>query len=224
MKSKTLLAILCVALSGALASAQTIYSNVSASYPPAAPVLPGAYIVSSTFIGTTFTTTGSGNLSTLLFDASSNLGPTSLTVGLYANSGGQPGSLIESWIATIPGYPGSGISPAATILNSVLQPLLSAATKYWLVFTQTTGSQIIWHANDTGVTGGVWGGSSINSLVNSVPTNSAPGIRLTAGPTGSVPDGGATWTLLLLALGSLLSLRAFSCSRGGIGRRNWGQS
>src|SRR4029434_2919247 len=99
---------------------------------------------------TTFITTGSGNLSTLLTDVA---GSSPLNVGLYTDSGGQPETLLESWIATIPTGPSS--FPPVTVLTSVLQPFLAAATQYWVVFA-VAPNQVTWTSNESGVLGGVW--------------------------------------------------------------------
>jgi hypothetical protein len=78
------------------------------------------------FAGTNFTTTGAGPLSTVL----TNIDTTApLTIGLFTNSAGQPGALLESW--TVPVTSGAQL----ITLTSVVNPVLSSGTPYWLVIT-----------------------------------------------------------------------------------------
>ena len=175
------------------AHAATVYTNVGGGFPGDSGT---DYSTSATFFGTTFTTSGGGNLNTLSLDLKGTTSP--VTVGLYANSAGQPGTLLESWSATIPIGTG-GSPPALTTLTSILNPSLSAATQYWLVLTQGSPSQITWFGNDTSVLGGIWDGSSIGSLSQVFGDTAAPGITLTS----TVPEP-TTWVLLVGPLAAML--------------------
>jgi len=188
-----------VALCWIPAHAATIYSNVGAGFPGDSSAL---YTTAGTFFGTTFTTTGGGNLNTLSLDIEGTTSP--VTVGLYANSAGEPGTLLESWSATIPigtGFP----APALTTLTSILNPSLSVATQYWVVLTQASANQIDWFGNDTSVAGGVWAGSAIGSLGQSFATGLTPGITLTS-TAPAVPEP-TTWVLLSAPLIAMLWFR-----------------
>jgi sugar lactone lactonase YvrE len=174
------LAISCIAFSSAAASAGVIYSNIGTGFPGDSN---GAYNAGVTFEGTSFTTTSAGTLFSLEFVVKGTTSP--VTVGLYTNSGGQPGTLLESWSAVVPvgtSFP----PPAATILTSVVRPSLSAATQYWLVFTQSSEDQVTWFANDEGVAGGIWGGSSITTLSQGFSDAAAPGIQLNTAPPPTI--------------------------------------
>src|SRR3954447_981834 len=199
LKMKTFLFSLCaLALTGTLAPAQTIYSNISGGYDAAAA---GSSSSNRTFFGAPFTATGGGNLSNLTTGATFLSGAPALTLGLYASAGGQPGALLESFAVTL------SATPTLFVLNSVLHPFLAAGTQYWVVWTQTSSDQVSWLSNDTGTAGGVWGGNSIDGLTQSFPTFPTTGVRLTAGPAPTVPDGGVTLGLLALGAGGLLALR-----------------
>lgn len=182
------------------AHAATIYSNVGVGFPGDSST--DYFAFSPTYFGTTFTTTGGGNLDTLSLDLKGTTSP--VTVGLYANSAGEPGTLLESWSATIP--IGSGFPSAAlTTLTSILNPSLSTATQYWLVLTQTSPGQITWFANDTSVAGGAWSGSAIGSLGQVFATGLTPGIVLTS-TAPAVPEP-TTWVLLAAPLAAMLWFR-----------------
>jgi hypothetical protein len=181
------------------AHAATIYSNVGGGFPGDSPI---SYSTQATFFGSTFTTTSGGNLNTLSLDVLATTSPVTITVGVYANSAGEPGTLLESWSATIPT---TGSPPALTTLTSILNPSLSAATQYWVVLTQASASQIVWFGNDTSTAGGIWSGSPIGSLSQFFATSAAPGIVLTS-TVPTVPEP-TTWVLLAAPLAAMLWFR-----------------
>ncbi len=180
------------------AHAATIYSNVGGGFPGDSVT---NYNTTATFFGTTFTTTGGGNLNTLSLDVSGTTSP--VTVGVYANSAGEPGTLLESWSATIPT---TGIPPTLTTLTSIVHPSLLSATQYWVVLTQASPSQINWFGNDTSTAGGVWSGSPIGSLSQFFSDRAAPGIVLTSTVPSTVPEP-TTWVLLAAPLAAMLWFR-----------------
>jgi hypothetical protein len=172
------LAFSCFALCSSAASAHIIYSNIGPGFPADSG---GNDAEGNTYFSTTFIATNGGNLNTLTMELDGTTSP--VTVGLYTNSAGQPGTLLESWTAVIP-IGGGAIPPVvpATTLTSLVRPYLSAGTQYWIVLTQSSPFQIRWYLNDTGVTGGFWTGSTINTQVDVFPGIPTPGIQLTAGP------------------------------------------
>jgi hypothetical protein len=115
--------------------AGTIFSNVGPGFPGDS----NGFVVGNTgspdggFLGTNFVATGSGNLDTLSLDVQAATGP--ISVGLYANSAGQPGTLLESWSVAIPIGIGFPPIPSLTTLASVGHPLLSSGTEYWVVLS-----------------------------------------------------------------------------------------
>lgn len=191
---KRSLIVLAICWMPALLSAGVIYSNVGAGFPGDTPGFPAS---STLFVGTTFTTSGGGNLSSISTDLAAN--PTStLGVGLYTNSSGEPGTLLESWSITVPIYTGS-LTPVTTFA-SVLHPLLSSGTQYWFVVSSPNNT-INWAQNDKAVNGGLWSSmSSVNTLSQVLPNSPTPGIQLNSIPE---PVSGlllATGTLMLMGM------------------------
>ncbi|HWE52592.1 MAG TPA: NHL repeat-containing protein [Bryobacteraceae bacterium] len=176
------LAVCCTLLPCQAALAGTLYSNIGAGFPSGSTVI---YSTGSAFLGTTFTTTAGGNLSTLEIELK---GKSPLTVGLYTDSAGQPGTLLESWNAIVPSGVGFNPIPTPTFLISLTHPLLTAATAYWIVLTQSSQSQVIWYSNDQNIAGGAWNniGGGITDLIQFAADLPAPGIQLISGPPASV--------------------------------------
>jgi hypothetical protein len=59
-----------------------------------------------------------------------------VTVGLYADSLGQPGTLLEAWTVAVPNTCQTSSSllcdpPPLTTLTSILNPLLTVGARYW---------------------------------------------------------------------------------------------
>jgi hypothetical protein len=193
----------CVAFSSGAASADTLYGDIGAGFPADSP---SDYNTAGTFFGTTFTASATGNLGSLEFDAWGTTSP--VTVGLYTSAAGEPGTLLESWSATVPtggGFP----PPAATFLTSVLNPLLSSGSAYWIVFSQSSGNQITWFSNDESVAGGIWSGNTLTTMSNVFATFDTPGIELDSAAT---PEP-ASAMLLGLGIGGLILAKKMMLSR-----------
>ena len=198
---KRSLIVLAICWTSGLLSAGIIFSNIGAGFPGDTPAFHASGSGGNLFVGTTFTTSGTGNLLSISTELAAN--PTStLSVGLYTNSSGEPGTLLESWSIIVPIYTGS--LPPLTTFASVLNPSLSSGTQYWFVVT-TTNNTINWAQNDKAVNGGLWSSLTSLSTLSQVVLNSpTPGIQLDSTPE---PVSG-----LLLATGTLLLMvvRRFS--------------
>ena len=125
--------------------------------------------------GTTFTATASGILTSVLIPIATNTNLVeSDPIRLYQDSSGQPGILLENWVALVPPC----CSNILTDLGSLANPTLTAGTQYWLVIQGWTQG-IIWDWNNQGVGGGVWvsdvGPDEMRQIVASDP---APAIQL----------------------------------------------
>jgi hypothetical protein len=134
------------------------------------------------FLGTTFTVATSGFLENILLPVESNADFANIdSVGLYADSSGKPGTLLESWAALLPA---EGNVPPLTDLTSLENPLLTAGTQYWLVVDAPL-SGVMWDLNDQGVDGGAWSGASLNGMSQLFPADATPAIEVTSMPEPS---------------------------------------
>jgi len=123
----------CAPLAGSI-----LYSDIGAGYPgdSLAGDSPGSY----SYFGTTFTATGSGALGDILITLSSD-NPGHYNAGLYANSGGEPGTLLESYSVSVPFG-----NTVLTTIDSVSHPSLSTGTEYWFVVSGASG--LNWMTSD----------------------------------------------------------------------------
>jgi len=135
------------------------------------------------FMATPFVTTAAGNLGGILTPLFNLNNPVSL--GLYTDSGGKPDSLLEDWNVTAPGFPG-----VLTTIPSVQNPFLSANTEYWLVISLTSAQKnnLAWYQNNQGVTGGIWAGTALGSLIELEPDSPSPAIQLNSITSSAVPE------------------------------------
>jgi hypothetical protein len=131
------------------------------------------------FIATTFTTTGSGPLSSVLVDIDCSVTP--VTMGLYTNAAGQPGTLLESWTAPVT------VAAQIITLTSILNPVLSPGTQYWFVITIPPNSYFEWVENNQALKGAIWFGGAVNALAHGVPFELAAVIQLNTAIPGPVP-------------------------------------
>ena len=160
--------------------ADTLYNNLG---PGNTWTINREYDVNSDFMASSFTTSGSGNLLDVSIPLFSLNNPVEL--GLYTDSGGKPGTLLENWSVTAPGFPG-----ILTTFASVQSPFLSAETEYWFVIDVAADQKLnlAWYQNDEGVTGGIWIGNSLDSLIEALPNSPAPAIQLNSTTASTVPE------------------------------------
>jgi hypothetical protein len=152
------------------------------------------------FMATTFSSSGGGTLENILTPVFSVNSP--VTFGLYTNSGGQPGTLLESWNATVPGSPAQFVT-----LTSQLNPSLSAQTQYWFVISlsQAQKEELDWYQNNQGVDGGIFLGNQLTGLDGFVPGSPAPAIQLVSVPE---PASGILLGTSLLLLGLFRKIKS----------------
>ena len=219
MKGLAIYALLsCFALcSPAIGQTYAIYSNIGSGYPADCATASFLYACdpyyrwTQNLLATPFTATRGGNLGTISLDLDSTT-TSPVTIGLYADSSGAPGTLLESWSADVP--IGSVLSPTGTmpapdpltVLTSTAQPLLSAGTQYWLVLTETSEFEFNWFTNDLDVTGGIWAGSGTGALSQYFATAEAPAIQVMSA-NAAAPEP-ATFALLSVCFGTLTVLRS----------------
>lgn len=128
------------------------------------------------------------NLSTIEVAAGLVQGTNQLTINLDADSGGSPGALIESF--TINGaMPTFGAFSSGNLVTatSVLHPLLTAGSQYWVVLSVPNDGTTwaAWNQNSIGDTGPFAqsdNGSPLNGFTNT------RGAMLITGLSSSVPE------------------------------------
>ncbi len=164
----------------------------------------------STFVvGTMFTATGTGNLMQIKVPIADSNG--SVTLGLYTNSGGLPGTLLEGW-TNLPVSSNNLALPIPLVtVKSVVNPAVTAGSVYWFVAisagTNVSANQgLEWDQSTQISTGGMWIGtsSSLSSLTPSYTNGPPLAIELDSTAPGAVtvfsPAQGATGVSLTTAL------------------------
>jgi len=72
------------------------------------------------------------------------------TISLDSDSGDSPGATIESFIFTAKTLNSLGLSNTPIVATSVLKPLLTSGTQYWITVTSSIAYAITWNWNNTG--------------------------------------------------------------------------
>ena len=78
--------------------------------------------------------------------------PDNYTVDLTADAGAQPGAVIESFTLSGAALGAVGNNNPLVVANSVLHPLLTAGTAYWITTSSPLSDSITWNFNSTGDT------------------------------------------------------------------------
>ena len=143
----------------------------------------GGSTTTSDYEGIQFTATGSGSLfqvtvSPFALDAT---GPVIWPLTLYTDSAGEPGTALETWNISVPGF---GTGPIT--VASVIQPTITGGDVYWLVVQNTTQASIAdmgWE-NYNGDTGGLWTAEfgTLNTMIQDFPTEALAGAELDTVP------------------------------------------
>jgi hypothetical protein len=192
------------ALTATSAQAGVIYSNISSGFPNASTGYSGSYGCGSLYVpencGIEFTAANGGYLASISIEISSASSP--LTFVLYADSSGQPGKLLESWITAVPNYVFNNTPPVAmTTLQSVQNPLLSPGNQYWfLVEIPISSSDTSWSSSDLDVGRGIEYGSSLATLQLQHPNSPAVGIQVNSTPEPTSGTLFATGTIAIFTL------------------------
>jgi hypothetical protein len=111
-----------------------------------------------------------------------------------ADAGDAPGAVIESFNNLL--FP---VSPDIETVNSVLNPLLLAGQKYWIVMT-TTASTEMWFFNDSSQTGLAYGNTG-QATWGWDDTDSTPAFQVDSNGAAVVLPEPGTIGMLLVALG-----------------------
>jgi hypothetical protein len=78
--------------------------------------------------------------------------PDDYTVDLTADAGAQPGAVIESFTLSGAALGPVGNNNPLVVAKSVLYPLLTAGTAYWITTSSSLDDSITWNFNSTGDT------------------------------------------------------------------------
>jgi len=167
------------ALIPSYAQAVVIYSNLDPDVTFVANISYFSNYDAVQFLGTSFVASGPGELSQILAPVSGPEFPVGF--GLYSDTAGEPGNLLESWLVQLPEY--TEFPSSVYTFVSVNHPSLSAGDSYWFV---ADPSGIAWSANNLGILGGASVGGSFNALSNGGEVlNPTPAIELDSLPEPS---------------------------------------
>ena len=143
-----------------------------------------------------FVAASTDTLSSIVSPFAGGTSPASIfNFGLYSDTAGQPGALLESWNTTLPAV------ASLVTLSSSLHPSLSLGSTYWFVLS-TPQDSAVWYMNGTGVVGGLWEGATLTSLNHDFTGNLTPGLQV----NGTTPEP-ATSMLMLGGCGIAMLLR-----------------
>ena len=162
--------------------------------------------------GESFTPAANANFGSVSVAMGCNVGcpvAANFTISLTSDSGDSPGAAIESFIFTSFTLGATGLNNAPIIATSVLKPLLTSGTQYWITVASSIAYSSTWNWNSTGDTAdqaiSVDGGASWFS-----PSGLTPGaFEVDSAATATTPEPG---TSLLLGAG-LLGVGLFFRSR-----------
>jgi hypothetical protein len=102
--------------------------------------------------GESFTPTANVNFGSVVVALSCSTGcPASdnFTISLNSDSGGMPGAAIESFIFTGKTLNVLGLNNTPITATSLLKPLLTSGTQYWITVTSSIAYAITWNWNTT---------------------------------------------------------------------------
>jgi hypothetical protein len=147
--------LIALVLFGATAYATTVYSNfgsgVGGSY-----AVYGTSIIGGTVTASAFTPSTGAQFGSVTISADYWGGTSAFIVELAADSGGLPGSVLESYSVSLPFFNGTS-NPTPTAVDSTTFTALTAATQYWIVIAAdpaNTGGKAEWYMNGGGAGGG----------------------------------------------------------------------
>lgn len=98
-----------------------------------------------------FTAATSGGLADIQLALSAFGGQSdSIVVTLDNNNGGQPGGILESFSFSAATLGNFGDNNQLVVLNSVLNPTLTAGSSYWITISTDVANSLVWNNNNIG--------------------------------------------------------------------------
>jgi len=126
--------------------------------------------------------------------------PDSFNVALDSNSADAPSTVLESFTVAGASLGSLGSDNAPIVLTSVLNPVLSAGTQYWITVAAGTNNSIEWNFNTNGDTSDQ--AISIDDAATWFsPSGLTPGAYEVIGTASAAPEPGSA---LLLFWGGML--------------------
>jgi hypothetical protein len=103
--------------------------------------------------GDTFVSSTTANLGSIAIALSYLSVPTDpITVALMQDAGDQPGDVLESFSVDPGSLSALGTNNSPVVLTSLLNPLLTAGTRYWITVSSPVTNSIAWNLNKIGDT------------------------------------------------------------------------
>jgi hypothetical protein len=205
-----LYSILAIILSVTAAEGATIFSNFGGgnSYNTSAGNFSGNgqdltttdYAEADTFTPTV--TSGFSSISIALSCYSASACPNQFTVDLDADNGGVPGTTIESFTVAGTSLGVLGINNAPTVLNSVLHPVLTNGTAYWITVLAPFSDSVVWNWNSTSDPSNE-AISTDNGSTWTAPFSTPGAYSVSSQTVVTTPEPSTLWLVALTTLGLL---------------------
>lgn len=212
--------ILCIAsvATGVSVEAATIFSNfapgsgysTTQSNPVGNAFDGNDYAEGDTFTSATTATFSSLHIALSCFATCSS----TFSVRLTRDSGGQPGTTIESFNSPAASLGVLGANNPALVFNSSLLPILLAGTPYWITISSNPTDSIGWNLNSTG-DASPQALSTDGGATWFAPSGNTPGaFQIDAIPLAVVPEPSSVQMLLLAGFSGWLTVATAVKRRG----------
>jgi len=165
----------------------------------------GYFVTAGETMGIGFTNSTGQNVDLTQIDVAIGVssGNNSVTLGLYTDNGGVPGTFLESWIVdNLPAWPASPCCPVDTVFDSAGVVLQNGATYFLTATAGSGGGNVDWSINNIGASGPALGSNGTSWNVFTTTTANAFDVL----GTTAVPEP-PTLLLMGVGLGLLIGLK-----------------